>query len=202
MQKLDVVLTQHQSKKRRNITLKTILSLAFVGLLLYSKPATAQVYGFNSYTAQLTTVQPMQPNPNAVKELICMSLNIYHEARGTSQANQFGVAHVTKNRQRQRKLSICDVVFERKGHQPQFSWTNKPGAKQKRLEIESWDRAQEIAYSVLYTKTHDITKGATYFHERNIRPVWASKAREKTTIGAHVFIRLEEVAESRQVVLP
>lgn len=182
--------------------MKTILWLAFAGLLLSTKPVTAQTYGFNSYTAQLTSVQPLTAEPNSVREIICMSLNIYHEARGTSLANQTGVAHVTRNRHKQRKMSICDVVFERKGHSAQFSWSNKPGAKQKRLEIESWDRAQEIAYSVLYTKTHDITKGATYFHEKTIRPVWASRAREKTAIGAHVFIRLEEVAEARPVTLP
>jgi len=183
--------------------LKTILTLAFAGLLVMSnQKVCAQTYGFTSYTAQLTSVQPLKADPNSVKELICMSLNIYHEARGTSLANQTAVAHVTKNRHKQRKMSICDVVFERKGHSAQFSWSNKPGAKQKRLEIESWDRAQEIAHTVLYTKVPDITRGATYFHEKTVRPAWASRAQEKTSIGAHVFIRLEEVAEARPVVLP
>lgn len=182
--------------------MKTILSLAVMGLLLCNQPSFAQTYGFNSYTAQLTSIQPLGADKNSQKELICMSLNIYHEARGTSVANQTGVAHVTKNRQKQRKMSICDVVFEQKGRSAQFTWSNKPGVKNRRLEIEAWDRAQEIAYQVMYTKTSDITRGATYFHEKNVSPSWASRARDKTQIGAHVFIRLEEVAEARSVVLP
>lgn len=180
----------------------SMTKLLLMVVLLGAAPAKAQTYGFNTHTAKLTIVQPIQRDAKTTQNLICMALNIYHEARGTPYNNQLGVGLVTMNRVRQTKRSICEVVYERRGPSAQFSWTAKPTAKTRYLELESWDRAQQIAYEVIYEQPKDITRGATYFHERSIRPAWASRAKAKTVIGAHVFIRLEEVAEARPVILP
>ncbi len=202
MQKLVVVFSQLQSKKRRSILLTTMAKLVFMVVLLAAAPAKAQTYGFNSNTARLTVVQPLDSNNTSTKGLICMALNIYHEARGSTSNNQLAVGLVTMNRVRRTGKSICDVVYERRGGSAQFTWTNKPAAKTRYLEIEAWDRAQLLAHHVIYEKPRDITKGATYFHERTVQPVWTNRAREKTVIGAHVFVRLEEIAEARPITLP
>lgn len=133
-----------------------------------------------------------------VADLICLSLNIYHEARGSTHDNQLAVALVTRNRQKLLGGSICQIVYQR----GQFSWTaRRPGRPR---EVQPWLIAQRMAYSVLHgDEIHDITNGATHFHERTIRPHWSRSAITRQVIGAHVFMTIRgygppvEVAEAR-----
>jgi N-acetylmuramoyl-L-alanine amidase len=195
-------LMSRQSKKRRSIDLHAITLILLMVVLLTAAPAQAQTYVFNTHTARLTSVQMVKRTAHAERQLICMSLNIYHEARGSTEANQLAVGLVTWNRHKRTGKSICDIVYESRGRNPQFSWTNQARLKNRKLEKRAWDRAQRIAHRVIYEQPRDITRGAHHFHEKTMTPYWSRQACERVVIGAHVFVKLAEVTDARAVVLP
>lgn len=133
-------------------------------------------------------------DPQQKRDLECMAMNIYHEARGTPFNNQLAVALVVMNRQRITGQTLCQVI-----HSPgQFTWTRRKSRRPS--EPESWILAQRIAYMVMLdTELEDITQGATHFHERNVAPGW-SRQGHRIVIGAHVFVRVpsyEQLAQDR-----
>ncbi|MDY0834174.1 cell wall hydrolase [Pseudomonas sp. SED1] len=114
--------------------------------------------------------------------LLCLALNIYHESRGEPIAGQVAVAMVTMNRAQWDTREVCPVVYAER----QFSWTRKAN-KQAPKERAAWARAQKIADRVIKGKHEDKTRGATYFHERTVKPVWRHSLKRTTTIGRHIF---------------
>lgn len=173
-----------------------------LGLILCASPSWAvETYNFSTRNAALTVINTEGLPRSTVDDLICLSLNIYHESRGTSRSNQIAVALVTRNRHRLTGRSYCSVVYERNGTRgaAQFSWTVHRHTR--RLEKPCWDQAQQLAWLVMMDNSVvDITRGATHFHERHIRPEWTRRAQNRVNIGSHTFVRLrsyEEVAQAR-----
>lgn len=126
--------------------------------------------------------------------LVCMALNIYHEARGEQVPGQYAVALVTMNRAGTPER-VCDTVFRRK----QFSWANRAVKRDQAgwrigqglipRELEAWERAQIIAGITLAGRMSDFTQGSTHYHARWVRPYWSSKLERTRAIGGHVFYR-------------
>lgn len=114
--------------------------------------------------------------------IMCLALNIYHEARGEPVDGQIAVAMVTMNRAQWETHEVCPVVYAPR----QFSWTgSKKVSPQK--EPLAWARAQKIARKVLAGEHRDKTQGATHFHSREVRPVWRHSLKRTAHIGKHVF---------------
>lgn len=101
------------------------------------------------------------------EELLCLSKNVYFEARGLKDIEQAAVAHVTLNRIDDTQ-TICEVVYE-KG---QFTWTKRERSIRDEGE---WRKSVEIAYKVLKGVIPDPTHGATFFHEKYVHPSWSRK---------------------------
>lgn len=114
--------------------------------------------------------------------LLCLALNIYFEARGEPIEGQYAVAHVTLNRTKENNTSICKEVFRKN----QFSWTQYKYTIPSQTD-KSWILAKEIAQKA--NQTNDITKGSTYFHEKNCKNIQSIKqGRVKTIkVGNHIF---------------
>ena len=118
--------------------------------------------------------------------LMCLALNVYHEARDQSTAGQVAVAQVVINRVNDERFpdSVCKVV-----KQPgQFSWlwdkkSNKP------YEEKAWDKSLVVARTVYDGKTVDITDGATYYHANYVTPSWAKKRTKTVRIDDHIFYK-------------
>ncbi len=129
------------------------------------------------------------------KELQCMALNIYFEARGEPVTGQLAVAMVTMNRVKSKRFpsSICGVVWQRK----QFSWTHD-GRSDQPTDQKAWKLAKEIAdfayykYDKLKTMSNgvlDLTKGALhYYAPKFANPYWAKHKQVTLEIGGHVFL--------------
>ena len=130
--------------------------------------------------------------------MLCIALNIYHEARSEPIAGQHAVAQVTMNRAGRDPNKVCDVVF-----QPhQFSWANplttvskleRARRAQKFVPKESaaWNMARTIAFHTVQGNVQDFTKGATFYHTTSVRPFWR-KSLERVFIagvGRHLFYR-------------
>lgn len=168
--------------------------------LCYAESVSATKYNFSTSNARVTIEQAASLNADQQKDLVCTSLNIYHEARGTTYNNKVGVAWVVKNRMQIKQQTACEVVYTRNGTRgrAQFSWTTHRHIRA--LDKNCWDDAQKIAYMVLFdSAARDITRGSTHFHEKHVNPVWSSKTKNKVVLGAHVFVRVESYLQSVEV---
>lgn len=133
---------------------------------------------------------------NKARELRCLALNIYHEARGEPIDGQLAVAIVTMNRVRSDKYpnTVCRVVWQHR----QFSWT-QDGRSDRPRDRQAWALAKRIAevvyekYDLLKARSKgawDITRGALYYYApHKVDPHWARYKQPTRQIGGHLFLR-------------
>lgn len=122
----------------------------------------------------------------AKNDIICLTRNIYMEARSESYEGQLAVAAVTLNRVRSHKYpdTICEVVYQRK----QFSWTS--AAVVHINDQESWNRAYRSAKLAIKNHTK-LDQEIMYYHTTAIKPWWSKHFKKVKTIGNHIFYRLK-----------
>jgi len=117
--------------------------------------------------------------------LLCMALNIYHEADKTEPIiGMMAIAQVTLNRAKRDPAKVCDAVFAPR----QFSWTNgKPPPVEK--ESLAWRNARDVARLSFYTS--DFTEGADHYHAFYVSPYWKYDPRLTPAglWGNHAFYR-------------
>jgi spore germination cell wall hydrolase CwlJ-like protein len=129
------------------------------------------------------------------RDLTCLALNVYHEARSEPFTGQLVVAEVTLNRVASKHYpdTICKVVYQqnwdrlRRRYVGAFSWTElnpKP-----MTESNSWKRAWEAAEAVYYKRHEPVSKGAMFYHANYIKPRWAKRKKPVVTIGKHIFYK-------------
>lgn len=123
--------------------------------------------------------------------LLCLALNIYHEARGEPKTGQIAVAMVTMNRADWAAANVCQVVYER----GQFSWTSSKRDPTPQ-EPKAWKKAQTIAKGVIDGDHHDTTGGATHFHAHRVRPDWSRTLEKTVRIGSHTFYTQDKSSQA------
>lgn len=116
------------------------------------------------------------------KDIDCLAMAIYHEARGETNAGQIAVGWVVINRTLSEKFpsSICKVVYQ----QNQFTWTR---GKIQIYDRKAFQKAQNISYDIMSNVYEDPTHGALYFNAIGIKPGKTSKLTIK--INQHYFYR-------------
>ena len=136
--------------------------------------------------------------------LMCMALNMYHEAKNQSMLGQIAVGQVVMNRVEDKRFpnNVCDVVTEAvtyKGtdkpvlHKCQFSWYCDGQKDEPDFDSKEWWDAKEYASIVLSgTIMLDVTEGATHYHATYVRPAWAKTKTKTTRIDRHIFYRWEK----------
>ena len=135
--------------------------------------------------------------------LMCMALNIYHEARNQSMVGQVAVGEVVMNRVEDSRFpdTVCEVVKQAVTykntdkpviHKCQFSWYCDGKSDEPNFDSDAWWRAKEYAYIVMSGKIMvDVTQGATHYHATYVRPSWAKTKTRTTRIDKHIFYRWE-----------
>ena len=123
--------------------------------------------------------------------LMCLAMNVYHEARSEPMVGQYAVAHVVINRVNSTRWpnDVCSVVhqgLDRGRHKCQFSWYCD-GKSDKANEEVPWARALIVADGVLRGKVPDLTKGATHYHARYVNPYWSASLNTTVIYGSHKF---------------
>jgi spore germination cell wall hydrolase CwlJ-like protein len=123
--------------------------------------------------------------------ITCLARTIYWEARGEKAASMEAVASVVMNRLGHEGFpdTVCAVV--RQGNERgacQFSWWCDGRSDQAR-EDASYATAKEIARRALNLQLKDRTRGALYFHHRNVMPGWAGEYARTAEIGDFVFYK-------------
>ena len=127
------------------------------------------------------------------REIRCLTLNIYHEARGEPDKGKYAVASVTLNRVASKHYpdTVCDVVFQkrwdylRKRYVSAFSWTELDAPVS--TNSRAWQKASQIAEDVFNHPEDRKLQGALFYHARHILPSWARKKVSVAKIGRHIF---------------
>lgn len=125
------------------------------------------------------------------REIECLALNVYFEARGEPVDGMRAVAHVVMNRVADRAFpsTACDVI--RQGGREivnncQFSWwcderSDRP------VHAKSWAESRRIASQVYDNAAADPTGGALFYHADYVEPFWRTSMIEGPKIGRHIF---------------
>lgn len=124
-----------------------------------------------------TEAKAVDPNGAAALDdtLTCLARTIYWEAKGASAEDMQAVANVVLNRVGHDGFpdSVCAVVKEgSERHACQFSWWCD-GRSDQIKEDEPYLAAKEIARKTLNRQLPDNTRGALYFHHRQVSPAWS-----------------------------
>lgn len=121
----------------------------------------------------------------------CLTVNLYHEARGESNASNLMILGVVFNRivdNRFPPTSYCGVVFQKK----QFSWLSDG----KSDKIVDRIRYKELQTLVEYALMHkelvmQMSEGVTHYHSKKVQPLWRFDRGMKAvaTLDNHIFYK-------------
>lgn len=136
-------------------------------------------------------------------ETLCVALNMYHEARGSTVKDQIAATYVVFNRYNSDEYpmnsfpekSLCNIIFDRW----QFCWTNDFIVKSPK-EQDAWTKSQKLAIKLLSDKTH--RKLAKQFELKHYvvtplltdknRPIWINKRKLTIKVGKHSYMAIKE----------
>jgi spore germination cell wall hydrolase CwlJ-like protein len=116
--------------------------------------------------------------------VLCLALNVYHEARGEPLQGRLAVALATRNRVKGEGTTYCWEVFKAK----QFSWTADASKLKRWPTGPAWDEAVRVARWTI-SGGRDFTKGANHFHATSVMPDWAGAMTYVGQWGNHYFYR-------------
>jgi len=133
--------------------------------------------------------------------LLCLSLNIYHEARSEGYDGMAAVAIVTMNRAGGQEERICEEVFRPK----QFSWANSLTTVSPQQRIKNaprfapkdkaaWAAAKVVAHQALTGQLSShirarVSKADHYYNPDKANPRWKDSMHRISRIGDHVFFK-------------
>lgn len=122
------------------------------------------------------------------KQIRCMAINSYFEARNEPREGIIAVHNVVLNRVEDDRFpnTPCEVIYQRNRRGCQFSWfcdgkSDHPANREKYNEL--FDLAEQV-YSGLHD---DLTNGANFYHATYVSPYWRHAMERTTQIGLHIF---------------
>lgn len=132
------------------------------------------------------------PVANGDKEWACLTEALYFEARGEMIKGIFAVAEVILNRVEDRRYpsSVCGVIYQGTGERFRCQFTYScDGRPEVVRDKRAYQVVGKIARLMLDGAPRDLTKGATHYHTKSVRPKWARVFPRTATIGFHYFYR-------------
>jgi spore germination cell wall hydrolase CwlJ-like protein len=133
------------------------------------------------------------------KQVECLAQNVYYEAGYEPTKGQVAVAMVTLNRVNSGfyPKSICATMTQKIQETCQFSWwcddykrTKATTYRYSKHEKVVFEKSREVALHTYmnYEKIDDVTKGALFFHTKEVTPNWKN-VHVTTVIGNHIFYK-------------
>ena len=115
-----------------------------------------------------------------INEILCLSAIMFGEARGEPDIGKVAVAYTAINRKADPNYpkNICSVMKQPK--QYQFLNNGMPSKKQVAYLMP-------LAEAILQGRIDDPTKGAKWFHTKNMKPYWAKDKTIKVAYNNHIF---------------
>lgn len=131
------------------------------------------------------TVASLRSSDPGSRELECLAVGIYYEAKSEPLKGQLAVGHVIANRAESGRFpsSYCGVLFQRS----QFSFIHGRALPSVPRASQDWLDAVAIA-KIVDQELHPSPMGkALFFHARRVAPGW--RLTRVGTLGNHVFYR-------------
>ncbi len=143
--------------------------------------------GLLAAMALLTMMLPSPAQAQLNRQMECLALAVYWEARSQPLNAQVAVAQVVLNRVEDGRFrsDICGVVFQRDSRGCQFTWVCNNATRRPR-DRHSWEIAQYAAYLAVFDYI-DMVEGALFFHDVSVRR-WPHLERT-ARIGELIFYR-------------
>lgn len=184
--------------------LKTVRPNAFAtwsGRLI--KSLALFVVAFAVYSVCTARLQVLKQNQNnwdiahvsaaeRLRQLNCLTQNIYWEAASEPFEGKVAVAQVTLNRVESGRFadSVCGVVYQKNVFYErvvcQFSWLCESTYKTRAVYQPMWQESELVAKKVLLENFRlPSMKNALYYHADYVQPNWRKPRIEK--IGRHIF---------------
>ena len=147
-------------------------------------------------TTQISAGQAARLLDLNAAETRCLSLALYHEARGEPELGQHAVGRVILNRTASRYYpgTICGVVYQNAAwfNRCQFSFACD-GKSDQAGDMRAWQAAVQMAERLLCRNecdgmaiSADLIR-STHYHATYVQPYWSKKLRRTGQIGGHVF---------------
>jgi spore germination cell wall hydrolase CwlJ-like protein len=133
-----------------------------------------------------TLVAELRSSDPGSRELECLAVGVYFEAKSESLAGQLAVGKVIANRANSGgrfPSSYCGVLFQR----GQFSFVRGRSLPSVPRASRQWQTAVAIAKIVDQGLKDSAAENALFFHARYVSPGWRLK--RVASIGNHVFYR-------------
>lgn len=149
---------------------------------------------------------PLQEAPGeplySERDIECLALNSYFEARNQSLAGRVAVAQVVLNRVESNSFpnTICEVIqqgptYENwKGNtipirnQCHFSWWCD-GKSDIPEDKETYNEIVKLVKQIINEKRVDITEGSLYYHADYVKPYWIDNLHQTLLIDNHIFYK-------------
>mgnify|MGYP003126216141 FL=1 len=134
--------------------------------------------------------------------VICLALNLYHEARGEPVVGQIAVSQVVLNRVKDDRYpnTVCGVVRQAQYSKIngklllkrcQFSWFCD-GRSDRPKDVKAFKWSYKLSKRILAGEFSDLVHGATHYHSVKVNPKWRIQKKRVTKIGDHIFHRWME----------
>ncbi len=137
------------------------------------------------------SVAPAAAGVDVPRELECLALTIYFEARGEPDEGKIAVGHVVMNRATHPLFphKVCEVVQqggEKLRFRCQFTWWCD-GRSDQPADWRAWEKSKALARRIFWDYSRDPTAGALWYHADYARPRWRGDLSRGPKIGRHVF---------------
>jgi spore germination cell wall hydrolase CwlJ-like protein len=133
-----------------------------------------------------TLVAQLRGSDPGSRELECLAVGIYFEAKSEPLAGQLAVGEVIANRANSNgrfPSSYCGVLFQRS----QFSFIRGRALPSVPRSSRQWTTAVAIAKIVDQDLKDSAASKALFFHAKRVSPRW--KLKRVASIGNHIFYR-------------
>lgn len=117
---------------------------------------------------------------SAMIAVLCLALNIYHEARGEPIDGQLLVAETVIQRSIDRDESICEVVYDSN----QYSWTHDDLSD---IPTDGSAIMLSIMLASQCLRGDHLHSGATHYHTVDVNPYWSEHLVLLGRYGNHIF---------------
>jgi len=115
-----------------------------------------------------------------INEIVCLSAIMFGEARGEPDIGKVAVAYTAINRKADPNYpkNICSIM--KQPRQYQFIDYGIPSQQQVAYLMP-------LAKAILEGRIDDPTRGAKWFHTKNMKPYWAKNKTIKVAYNNHIF---------------
>ena len=134
--------------------------------------------------------------------VLCLALNIFHEARNQPVVGQIAVSQVVLNRVASDKFpnDVCGVV--RQAEYPNndksklptlnrcsFSWYCDGISDSISGDVDAYRWALILSNRIMSGEFADVTDGATHYHSTKVLPEWSHRKEKLVQIEDHIFYK-------------